>query len=690
MRLKRPFWLHTLHLSIQRERAFVPKRLFYLTAFVLFLCLLLFLHTEFRGQRSVLGIIPVSMRSKLVADYRLPVPVAVAPLSLSVIEAKIWDENPYGSPEQVTELIQSALAAAQAPILSVTATPDFVAQTVVRAAAVVSELHRPLPLAQIESRAASPVARPPASVALLETPAVIVVTPNLGHLPTAEMATVVSTLPDLVAVESPMHPPPTAATATAPSALALAFTATPTASPVAIEPEQAVVATITAAVVPTLSAALLVPTPTYTGLPVLLPTAIQLGRAPTPTATWPPAPATVAAATWTPTVPATATPTTAAPTPLPTVATPTLVASNATMTPISLLLLATATPTWLPTYAPTPLPTWTATWAPVWTSTATPTYPPPPTATPLPTATPQPTATPPPTLAVTLAIELTARITNNKVYLTWLPSSSTAVRGYNLYRAYGEASGLGNRINSSPLTEPTYVDTVTPDGSQYVYVVTAITQSNEEAAASQAVEVQTVDLLAPNRPVNIAVNLAGEQLQLRWQPNSEPDLAGYNVYRSNQLPVDRTQAPLNGTTPLTAATYRDTIALNGQTYYYLLTALDLAGNESLPSIEAQMFTIDLTPPEPPLGLTVTLEEQHALLQWQANQDETVAGYRLYRTTALPVTPASLPLQGDTLLTALTYQDATVVAGQTYYYALVAVDFQQNVSQPSAPVLVTIP
>ncbi len=86
-------------------------------------------------------------------------------------------------------------------------------------------------------------------------------------------------------------------------------------------------------------------------------------------------------------------------------------------------------------------------------------------------------------------------------------------------------------------------------------------------------------------------------IDLSWQPNTEPDLAGYIVYR-RQLPSPNSTAPAgtapNGTpptrltpTPLPGPAYRDPTAIPGQTYAYSITAIDTSGNESKPTPEVQ-------------------------------------------------------------------------------------------------------
>ncbi|MGE5249524.1 MAG: alpha-amylase family glycosyl hydrolase [Bacteroidota bacterium] len=89
-----------------------------------------------------------------------------------------------------------------------------------------------------------------------------------------------------------------------------------------------------------------------------------------------------------------------------------------------------------------------------------------------------------------------------------------------------------------------------------------------------------VDLMPPAAPVLSVVGVGSQKVDLSW--DSVADAAGYNLYRS----------PLSGggwvrvnDAPLTGTAFTDTGMANAQTYYYVLTALDPVGNESLYSNE---------------------------------------------------------------------------------------------------------
>jgi endoglucanase len=73
-------------------------------------------------------------------------------------------------------------------------------------------------------------------------------------------------------------------------------------------------------------------------------------------------------------------------------------------------------------------------------------------------------------------------------------------------------------------------------------------------------------------------------VSLFWPSNSEPDLAGYNIYRSEDESLPPEQW-LKLTPRLhTPTTFRDDKVQVGKKYYYQLTAVDTSGNESARSV----------------------------------------------------------------------------------------------------------
>jgi hypothetical protein len=96
----------------------------------------------------------------------------------------------------------------------------------------------------------------------------------------------------------------------------------------------------------------------------------------------------------------------------------------------------------------------------------------------------------------------------------------------------------------------------------------------------------TPDSTPPGAPQNATATAAASSVSVSWTANAEPDLAGYNIYRSTSSPVSTSGTPLNGATLLTRVnSYADISVANGTTYFYAVTAVDSSGNSSLPSNE---------------------------------------------------------------------------------------------------------
>jgi hypothetical protein len=98
-------------------------------------------------------------------------------------------------------------------------------------------------------------------------------------------------------------------------------------------------------------------------------------------------------------------------------------------------------------------------------------------------------------------------------------------------------------------------------------------------------EVLHVDNTPPTTPRGLNALSLENAVELTWYPNSEPDLAGYNVWLSDRY--DGRYQYL-ATTP--DPRYMDVTARNGRTYYYAVTAFDFDRNESPLSLDIAAAT----------------------------------------------------------------------------------------------------
>jgi fibronectin type 3 domain-containing protein len=147
---------------------------------------------------------------------------------------------------------------------------------------------------------------------------------------------------------------------------------------------------------------------------------------------------------------------------------------------------------------------------------------------------------------------------------------------------------------------------------------------------------------------------------LSWDPVGEAET--YNVYRSTSSTDGPSGTPLN--TGLSDPSYQDPDAENGTTYYYRVTAVDSAENESDASGE-----VSATPFTHPTALAGQSADSQVVLEW--SEAAGAASYTVYRSTnSMDGTPDE-PLTTEVSETTVT--DTSAVNGTKYYYRVTAVN-----------------
>jgi hypothetical protein len=208
--------------------------------------------------------------------------------------------------------------------------------------------------------------------------------------------------------------------------------------------------------------------------------------------------------------------------------------------------------------------------------------------------------------------DVKAEVTHAGIVLTWTPPQKTPagaappIAAYHIYRAEAVPGGQAEhesaanasvsvtevpklkvpftRIGETP--EATFQDMQVEFGTAYVYSVRSLSQYpgvTLESADSKLIVVTPRDTFPPAAPQGLVVVLVAAQgnspgyLDISWAISPETDIAGYNVYRSEQdgVPGTRLNSEL-----LLAPAFRDMNAEPGRHYVYTATAVDRAGNES--------------------------------------------------------------------------------------------------------------
>lgn len=97
-------------------------------------------------------------------------------------------------------------------------------------------------------------------------------------------------------------------------------------------------------------------------------------------------------------------------------------------------------------------------------------------------------------------------------------------------------------------------------------------------------------------------------VQVTWNPNTEPDLAGYKLYHGTASGQYGEPVDVGNVT----GHVMEITPQHGATYYFALTAYDTSGNESGYSDEATCFVPDGVKPEKPTGLRAIIQ---AIISW---------------------------------------------------------------------------
>jgi len=102
----------------------------------------------------------------------------------------------------------------------------------------------------------------------------------------------------------------------------------------------------------------------------------------------------------------------------------------------------------------------------------------------------------------------------------------------------------------------------------------------------------------------------GGSLVLMWHPNGEPDLSGYELFRTDSTkdsPYEK-RYTIDLFEPGTDTLFYDDSVKQYTRYYYYLLAFDLAGNRSNPSDTIDYTLLNAPVPYTPVNDTVTLED----------------------------------------------------------------------------------
>jgi fibronectin type 3 domain-containing protein len=299
----------------------------------------------------------------------------------------------------------------------------------------------------------------------------------------------------------------------------------------------------------------------------------------------------------------------------------------------------------------------------------------------------------------------------SKAVVRWSPSvrdadggDLTGLAGYVVFRSKGTASSFVP-VDTLGAEARAYVDTSLEELTTYFYTVSAIDDAGNESARASSVEVRTEgpDQVAPESPSNLSAvpdETDFGKAVVRWSPSVRDadggdltGLAGYVVFRSKGtansfVPVDTLGAE--------AREYVDASLEELTTYFYTISAIDDAGNESARASSVQVRTEgpDQIAPEAPSNLSAVADEAdfgRAVVRWSPSVRDADGGdltglvsYVVFRSKG--TVNSFVPV--DTLAaTAREFEDLNLNLLTDYFYTVTALDAANNESARANPVQV---
>lgn len=268
------------------------------------------------------------------------------------------------------------------------------------------------------------------------------------------------------------------------------------------------------------------------------------------------------------------------------------------------------------------------------------------------------------------------------VTLEWtFPSpGNSLLHSFQLFRVNQKTKAFEEVINHIDKSQRSVTDTVARSSNYYVV------RSRDRFGRSLnsfPYLVQLEDSIPPSTPIDLTgrVDTLG-RVFLSWKANSEDDLEGYHLYRSNFHAEEFLQVP---GPILQSNEYVDTIKLNNLTeqVHYKLQAVDKRFNRSEFSITLTLKKPDLIPPVSPVFTGIKSDSTGISISWKRSDSEDVIEHALYRKeeqeadwTLLKVIPA--------IDSSSYYYDKAVTHRTSYAYTILAIDDAGLESPPAEP------
>src|SRR2546430_8759310 len=241
-------------------------------------------------------------------------------------------------------------------------------------------------------------------------------------------------------------------------------------------------------------------------------------------------------------------------------------------------------------------------------------------------------------------VGLLATAGNAQVSLSW-----PARNGATLYYVKRSTTGGGPYPQISSPSATSYTDTGLTTGIRYFYVVAAYNSAGQSANSSEVNATPRAPATPPAAPANLEATAGNAQVSLSWTASS--GATSYHVKRSTTGGSSYMQIAAPA-----AASYSDTGLTNGTAYYYVVSALNAAG-ESANSTPATA-----TPANLAADVTITIDPAKTKLI-----SPYIYGINFYNGVSGAPVLLTFDRAGGNRWTAYNWESNASNAGSDYFY-----------------------
>lgn len=276
------------------------------------------------------------------------------------------------------------------------------------------------------------------------------------------------------------------------------------------------------------------------------------------------------------------------------------------------------------------------------------------------------------------------RQTDNSLYFTWQPSQSDYISYYAVSCQYenldtGATTVITTNTNVGTSTSYTLASSYYAQNRRFRFTVYAVDDyGNTSDSKNISYQIQSDDsAFSPSPPRNAIIENGDRSVSVKWDIITDGSIANYKVYRANFSTVlQSSDFSLLSTLPYTQGEYIDFEVTNNSYYTYIVSAVDVLGNESAnPATDTNYSGSILIGHPNRFGLFAEPENFQVAaaadpfdldLTWDASSGD-FDGYEIYRSN---FNKYSFAYVDAVAATETTYTDEDVLLETgTYYYVI---------------------